>query len=153
MALAIEAAELMEHFQWLTIQQSRELKANPERRQAVAEEMADVGCYLLALANELDVDLSQAIRDKMSKNARNTRSMSTVDVMGLTTFDPQHTSAHDQHQQAAWLRNLRTGADVGVGICCEFRQGVAAVQRQSLAIVDIGQADRERGTRCVLGLQ
>ena len=70
MALAIEAAELMEHFQWLTVQQSRDLRQDSKRRQAVAEEMADVCCYLLALANELDVDLSRAVRDKMSKNAR-----------------------------------------------------------------------------------
>jgi len=69
MALAIEAAELMEHFQWLTVARSRELKHDPQRRAAVAEEMADVGCYLLALANELEVDLSQAIGQKMVKNA------------------------------------------------------------------------------------
>lgn len=69
MSLAIEAAELMEHFQWLTVQQSRELQQVPGRRTAVAEEMADVCCYLLALANELDIDLSQAVQHKMTKNA------------------------------------------------------------------------------------
>ncbi len=68
MSLAIEAAELMEHFQWLTIDQSRQATADPQRRNDVAEEMADVFCYLLALANELDIDLSSAMRDKMLKN-------------------------------------------------------------------------------------
>ncbi len=69
MALAIEAAELMEHFQWLTVERSRELKHDSRRRAAVAEEMADVACYLLALANELEVDLTEAIGRKMVKNA------------------------------------------------------------------------------------
>jgi NTP pyrophosphatase (non-canonical NTP hydrolase) len=70
MSLAIEAAELMEHFQWLTVQQSRDLRQDAKRQQAVAEEMADVCCYLFALANELNIDLSQSVRDKMLKNAR-----------------------------------------------------------------------------------
>lgn len=70
MALAIEAAELMEHFQWLDGDESRGIARQPERRSAVAEEMADVLCYLLALANELDIDLSQALADKMVKNRR-----------------------------------------------------------------------------------
>ena len=70
MSLAIEAAELMEHFQWLTVPRSRELRDDLPRRSAIAEELADVFCYLLAMANELDVDLSSAVRDKMLKNAR-----------------------------------------------------------------------------------
>ncbi len=70
MALAIEAAELMEHFQWLTPEESREVAAQPEKLAAVAEELADVLCYALALANELELDLSASIRDKMRKNAQ-----------------------------------------------------------------------------------
>ena len=69
MALAIEAAELMEHFQWLTTDASRRLAEEPEKLAAVAEELADVVGYSMALANELGVDLSQAIRAKMVKNA------------------------------------------------------------------------------------
>jgi NTP pyrophosphatase (non-canonical NTP hydrolase) len=69
MALAIEAAELMEHFQWLTIEASRELPHDPPRREAVGEELADVFCYLLALANELELDLSSTLQRKMHKNA------------------------------------------------------------------------------------
>ena len=66
MALAIEAAELMEHFQWLSQDQSRQL--SPDRLDEVAEEMADVLCYCLALANSLDLDLAQALERKMAKN-------------------------------------------------------------------------------------
>ena len=68
MALTIEAGELMEHFQWLTIEQSRRLKHDQDRSSAVGEEMADILCYLLALANELEIDLSEAMRRKMQKN-------------------------------------------------------------------------------------
>jgi len=69
MALAIEAAELMEHFQWLTAEASRGIVAEPEKLSAVAEEIADVVGYSIALANELGIDLSQTIRAKMIKNA------------------------------------------------------------------------------------
>jgi len=68
MALAIEAAELMEHFQWLTTEASRALVNDPEKLAAVGEELADVVGYSFALANELKIDLSQAIRAKMVKN-------------------------------------------------------------------------------------
>ena len=70
MALAIEAAELMEHFQWLDVDASRELPADPAKLAAAAEELADVIAYGLALANELELDLSTAIRAKMIKNAQ-----------------------------------------------------------------------------------
>lgn len=69
MALAIEAAELMEHFQWLTTDASRELAEEPEKLAAVGEELADVIGYSFALANELGLDVSSAIRAKMVKNA------------------------------------------------------------------------------------
>ena len=70
MSLAIEAAELMEHFQWLSPEESRSLADRAEKRAEVGEELADVLCYALALANELGLDVSQAVRDKMVKNAR-----------------------------------------------------------------------------------
>ena len=66
MALAIEAAELMEHFQWLTPEESQQLTA--EQRFEVGEEMADVLCYLLGLADELSIDLADALQKKMVKN-------------------------------------------------------------------------------------
>jgi NTP pyrophosphatase (non-canonical NTP hydrolase) len=68
MALAIEAAELMEHFQWLTTDASRELASDPVKLAEVGEELADVIGYSFALANELGLDISDAMRAKMVKN-------------------------------------------------------------------------------------
>ncbi len=68
MALSIEAAELMEHFQWLTAEQVA--CGDAYDRQAVADELADVTCYALAIANALDIDLSSAIVKKMGDNRR-----------------------------------------------------------------------------------
>ena len=67
MALSIEASELMEHFQWLTEEQSRKLP--PEKLAQVRDEMADVLVYLVRLADKLDVDLLQAAKQKIEKNA------------------------------------------------------------------------------------
>jgi len=66
-ALAVEAAELLERFQWLTEDQSRSL--SPEELQKVREEMADVLNYLVRLADKLDVNLLEAAREKMKLNA------------------------------------------------------------------------------------
>lgn len=69
MSLAIEAAELMEHFQWIDIAESRAAASDPQKLVAIREELADVLCYALAMANELDIDIASAVRDKMVKNA------------------------------------------------------------------------------------
>src|SRR5690242_21081246 len=66
-ALAVEAAELLERFQWLTEDQSRRL--SPEELSKVREEMADVLNYLVRLADKLDVNLLEAARDKIQLNA------------------------------------------------------------------------------------
>jgi dCTP diphosphatase len=68
MSIAIEAAELMEHFQWLSVEQSRQLAADPQKLAEVGEELADVLCYALALANELGLDLTRVVQGKMAKN-------------------------------------------------------------------------------------
>ena len=65
-ALAVEAAELLEPFQWLTEEQSRALP--PDARAAVEEELADVLLYLIRLADKLDVDLAAAARAKILRN-------------------------------------------------------------------------------------
>jgi dCTP diphosphatase len=70
MSLAIEAAELMEHFQWLTADESRALVDQPDKLAAVADELADVLAYTLAMANQLGLDLAVALDDKMAKNER-----------------------------------------------------------------------------------
>ncbi len=67
-ALVVEAAELAEHFQWLTEEASARLNARD--RAAVAEELADVLIYLVRLADRLGVDLADASRRKMAKNRR-----------------------------------------------------------------------------------
>ena len=67
MALSVEASELMEHFQWLTEDESRRLP--PEKFNAVRDEMADVLVYLVRLADKLDVDLLEAAARKIEKNA------------------------------------------------------------------------------------
>lgn len=65
-ALSVEAAELLEHFQWLQSGQSAEL--GPARLQEVRHEMADVLVYLVRLADKLDVDLFAAVQEKMVLN-------------------------------------------------------------------------------------
>ncbi|MFP3873865.1 MAG: nucleotide pyrophosphohydrolase [Thiohalophilus sp.] len=67
MALIVEAAELVEHFQWLPQSESESLP--PEKHQEVAFEMADILIYLLRLAERLDIDLLDAVQQKMKINA------------------------------------------------------------------------------------
>ena len=69
MGVAVEAAELMECFLWVDLPTSYEIARDPVKRQAIADEMADVFCYLLNLSNVLDLDLSEALRVKLVKNA------------------------------------------------------------------------------------
>jgi NTP pyrophosphatase (non-canonical NTP hydrolase) len=68
MALAVEAAELMEHFLWIDNDTSRAVAREPATRELVADELADVTGVVLALCNALDLDLSEAIANKMAKN-------------------------------------------------------------------------------------
>ena len=67
MALMVEVAELMEHFQWLTEAQSAALPADD--KQAVSEELADIMLYLVRLSDKLGVDLREAALLKLKKNA------------------------------------------------------------------------------------
>lgn len=66
-ALAVEAAELLEHFQWLTEEQSRTLP--DDKRVQVGEEIADVLLYLLQLSDKLQIDVMEAAWRKMQLNA------------------------------------------------------------------------------------
>ncbi|TLM65272.1 MAG: nucleotide pyrophosphohydrolase [Deltaproteobacteria bacterium] len=68
MSIAIEAAELMEHFQWLTAEQSRNL--DPAALDEVGEELADIVIYALSLSNDLNLDLAETVLRKMAKNER-----------------------------------------------------------------------------------
>jgi dCTP diphosphatase len=69
MGAAVEAAELMEHFLWMDNDASRQLANDTAKREAIADEIADVACYLLAMSNTLSIDLSEAILAKLAKNA------------------------------------------------------------------------------------
>jgi NTP pyrophosphatase (non-canonical NTP hydrolase) len=68
MALAAEAAELMEHFLWMDNDASRVAMEDPARRSDVADELADVAGVVFALCNALALDLSDAVSNKMAKN-------------------------------------------------------------------------------------
>lgn len=68
MALAAEAAELMEHFLWIDNDASREAARDPAQRGAIADEIADVAGVVFALCNALDLDLSDIIASKMARN-------------------------------------------------------------------------------------
>jgi dCTP diphosphatase len=68
MSIAIEAAELMEHFQWLTTEQARGAVSESAERAAVADELADILIYCLSLSNALDLDVSSAILGKLQTN-------------------------------------------------------------------------------------
>ncbi len=67
MALMVEAAELMEHFQWLSEAQSGTL--TDQKKAAVAEELADILLYLIRLSDKLGVDLTDAAQRKLEQNA------------------------------------------------------------------------------------
>ncbi|WP_426389906.1 nucleotide pyrophosphohydrolase [Variovorax sp. R-27] len=66
-ALSVEAAELLEHFQWMSEAKSRNLTA--AKRAEIGTEIADVFLYLLQLADKLDIDVIEAAKSKMLVNA------------------------------------------------------------------------------------
>ena len=68
MSIAIEAAEIMEHFQWYSNEQSREAVKDEETRSLVADELADVIIYCFSLANQADIDVSESVRKKLERN-------------------------------------------------------------------------------------
>ncbi len=67
MAMIVEAAELVEHFQWDTPEESQQL--TPEKREAVCHELADTFVYLLRIAEVLNIDLIDAANKKIDLNA------------------------------------------------------------------------------------
>jgi NTP pyrophosphatase (non-canonical NTP hydrolase) len=69
MALMVEAAELMELFQWQTAEESCSAKLDAKLKMRIGEELADVLLYLLQLADHTEIDLELAVADKLQKNA------------------------------------------------------------------------------------
>jgi dCTP diphosphatase len=68
MSIAIEAAELMERFQWLTTEEAQEAVQDPAERAAIADELADILIYSLSLSNALDLDVGSAVLAKLQTN-------------------------------------------------------------------------------------
>ena len=68
MALSVEASELLEIFQWLNQEESKNL--NDKEKESVKEELADIFIYLIRIADKLDIDLEEAIKHKMKINAK-----------------------------------------------------------------------------------
>ena len=68
-SIAIEAAELMEHFQWLRSEELDSVRDDPAKMAEIAEEVADIAAYLLSFAHTMRIDLSSALEAKMKKNA------------------------------------------------------------------------------------
>lgn len=96
MALSVEASELVECFQWLTEEQSKNL--TPEQYQAVIDEMADVQVYLLRLGTKLDVNLLEAVEQKMVKNAEK---YPADQVKGSAKKYTEYAQQSDQDKNAA----------------------------------------------------
>lgn len=69
-AISVEAAELLEIFQWLTDEQSRAVSDDPATRQQVADEAADIVMYIIELCVGLGIDLPAAITHKINMNDR-----------------------------------------------------------------------------------
>jgi dCTP diphosphatase len=69
MAIAAEVAELMEHFLWLTGDESRQAGIDPAKRGDIADELADIACLVFQFSLAGGIDISDAVRAKMAKNA------------------------------------------------------------------------------------
>jgi NTP pyrophosphatase (non-canonical NTP hydrolase) len=69
MALAAESGELMEHFLWAESKASADVLADPKKRRAIEDELADVVIYALEFANIGGIDLAKAIEAKLAQNA------------------------------------------------------------------------------------
>jgi NTP pyrophosphatase (non-canonical NTP hydrolase) len=69
MALSVEVSELVEIFQWLTSEESYELKTNNNKMEQVRDEVADIFVYLIRICDILNIDLENAVNLKIEKNA------------------------------------------------------------------------------------
>ena len=69
MAMVVEAAELVEIFQWMTPEESQAIARDPQKHQHLGEEIADVLVYLLQIADHTGVDVHAAVERKLALNA------------------------------------------------------------------------------------
>lgn len=70
MSISIEAAELMELFQWLSLDEAKEVMKSGDIRDNAIDEIADVMIYAIAFCNRNNIDISDAIKQKMKKNRK-----------------------------------------------------------------------------------
>lgn len=68
-SIAIEAAELMEHFQWLRSEELAAVRDDAETMRAIGEEISDILAYTLSFAGTMNIDLASSLEAKMKKNA------------------------------------------------------------------------------------
>jgi NTP pyrophosphatase (non-canonical NTP hydrolase) len=71
MAIAAEAGELMEHFLWVSAQESAALCESPQKKMKIEEELADIFLFGLQFANMAKIDVAAAVQAKIAKNAAN----------------------------------------------------------------------------------
>jgi NTP pyrophosphatase (non-canonical NTP hydrolase) len=69
LSVVLEAAELLEIFQWKTDKESEEITRDPATRQKISDELADILLYIMLMADDLDIDLVKAAKEKIEKNA------------------------------------------------------------------------------------
>jgi dCTP diphosphatase len=69
-SICIEAAELLEVFQWVRTEESEQFKNKPQKAQRIREELADVLIYCLGMASTLNIDLTAAVLEKIENNKR-----------------------------------------------------------------------------------
>lgn len=68
MSISIEAAEIMEHFQWLTVEEAVEAMKDEKVRREVEDEIADVMIYCLSFVGQSGIDVSEVVRSKLERN-------------------------------------------------------------------------------------
>jgi len=70
MSISIESSELMELFQWLSLEEAKEVMKAGETRENAIDEIADIIIYAIAFCNRNNIDISNAIKQKMEKNKK-----------------------------------------------------------------------------------
>ena len=70
MSISIESSELMELFQWLSLEEAKEVMKEGETRENAIDEIADIIIYAIAFCNRNNIDISSAIKQKMEKNIK-----------------------------------------------------------------------------------
>lgn len=84
-ALSIEASELLEHFRWKTKEEVKNALENPEKREKIEDEMADVLYFVLRMAQMNNIDISEALERKLEKNKKAARHKKARKIQSSTS--------------------------------------------------------------------